>query len=384
VIRVLTAFTFEIDDPPTAVDEIVKRLDMEHSLLANSAGLLFCSLDFIISGAAQAVGDALPFEVIGCTTHGIAMPGAMNEIMLAVAVLTSDKAFFKTGVSDSFNDTAENRIEKLYADLTGSSEFPPSLILLCHPNLSGFPDIQTMTILDHLSGGIPIFGTSALDETPGHRTPLIIHNGEVYSDRLALFLVWDAEMETRFHISNLSPMNIYSQPAPVTKARGNRLISINNMSAAKFMEQTGVISADSADGLYAFPLLIDNHDGTAPKPCAMHDVENGGVLRCGGIIRPGATVQLVNQVRENVLCSSEQIAESIKKESIGNGHLIFSCFGRSAPLVDLKDEMLLFHKHLGETPYMFIYSGGEFCPVYDGRGGIRNDFHQFSIVSVSF
>ncbi|MDR1626719.1 MAG: FIST C-terminal domain-containing protein [Spirochaetia bacterium] len=240
-------------------------------------------------------------------------------------------------------------------------------------------------ILGRLSGGGPIFGTSAFDQSPGHhRTPLVIHKGEAYSDRLALILVWGAQAENRFHISALPPQNICSQPMPVTRAQGNKLISINNMSAAKFMEQTGVICAENTDSIYAFPLLIDNHDGAGLKPCAMYDIEEDGALRCGCAFSPGATLQLANQVRESVLHSSEQIAESIKRESTGNGHLVFSCFGRSAPLVDLKDEMRLFQKHLRETPYLFIYSGGEFCPVYDGRGGIRNEFHQFSIVSISF
>jgi hypothetical protein len=36
------------------------------------------------------------------------------------------------------------------------------------------------------------------------------------------------------------------------------------------------------------------------------------------------------------------------------------------------------------TSYGFIYSGGEFCPVYDEGGGIHNCFQQFSIISVSF
>ena len=100
MIRLLTAVTLEIDDPRLAAEEIIQQFDTEHSLLANTAGLLFCSLDFVKSGAAEAVAKALPFETIGCTTHGIAVPGAMGEVMLTVAALTSDDVFFKTGVSD--------------------------------------------------------------------------------------------------------------------------------------------------------------------------------------------------------------------------------------------------------------------------------------------
>jgi hypothetical protein len=213
---------------------------------------------------------------------------------------------------------------------------------------------------------------------------MIIHNGRAYSDRLALLAVCGGALESRFTVKPLPAMNFYTQPALVTGAQGNRLISINNMPAAEFMEKIGIISDGKINAVYGFPLLINNNDGTEMKSCAIHSIEDGGVLRCGSAIAEGATLKLVNQMQEAVLRSSEQFIESIKKASGKKAHLIFSCFGRSAPLVDMKDEMKLFQKNLEGTSYVFIYSGGEFCPVYDEQGGIRNRFHQFSVISVSF
>jgi hypothetical protein len=383
MIRFFTAFTFETDDPRIAAAEILKQLDTEHSLLKNSAGLLFCSLDFISSGAAEEVAKALPFETIGCTTHGIAVPGAMGEIMLAVAVLTSDDAFFKTGVSGSLEGDAERRIGELYERVSGSLESVPSLMLLCHSNPDCLPGNEALQILDRLSGGTAVFGTNALDAAPESRTPMIIHNGRAYSDRLALLVICGVP-EIRFAIKCLPAMNFYSQPVTVTGARGNRLISINNMPAVEFMEKMGAISNGKLNAIHSFPLLIDNNDGEGAKSCGIHSIEEDGVLRCGSTIAKGATLKFVNQMREEVLYSSEQLVESIKNRGDKKAHLIFSCFGRSAPLVDLKDEMRLFQENLEERPYIFIYSAGEFCPMYDQGGGIHNHFHQFSIISLSF
>jgi hypothetical protein len=385
MIRLLTAFTFEIDDLQLAADEIRKQLDTEHGLLKNSAGLLFCSLDFISSGAAEAVSKALPFEVIGCTTHGIVVPGAMSEVMLAVTVLTSDDVFFKTGVSDSLERDGETRIRELYERLAGSPESSPSLVFVCHANLGCLSGNRATNVLDRVSGGIPVFGTIALDETFGIRTPMIIHNGAVYSDRLALLTICGGVPESRFTIKPLPAMNFYSQSALVTGAQGNRLISINNIPAAEFMEKAGIVSKGEVNAaIQGFPLLVDNNDGMVPKSCAIHSVEDGGVLRCGSDIAEGATLKLVNQMQEEVLRSSEQFVELLKKENGGKAHVVFSCFGRSVPLVDLKDEMRLFQDNMGGTSYVFIYSGGEFCPVYDEQGGIHNRFHQFSVISISF
>jgi hypothetical protein len=382
MIRFLTAFTFEIDDSGKAAREILEQLDTEHSLLENSVGFFFCSLGFVFSGVAETVAKAMPFETVGCTTHGIAVSGTIGENVLALAVLTSDDTFFRAGVSDSLNMDGEARIEELYERLSGSPEFSPSLILVWHSNPGCFSGDEVVNILNRVSEGTAIFGTNALDETVKNRTPLIIYNGVPYSDRLALLLI-DGAVESRFNIKSLPALNIYSRPAFVTEVQGNRLISINNIPAVEFMEKFGIISKNKVNAVYGFPLLVDNNDGTGPKSCAIHSIEDGGVLRCGSVITKGAALKLVSQMQEEVLRNSEHLIESIKKEEGEVCHLIFSCFGRSAPLVDLKEEMKLFQKHMDGWPYIFIYSGGEFCPVHDEQGETHNRFHQFSIISLS-
>jgi hypothetical protein len=303
--------------------------------------------------------------------------------MLAVAALTSDDVFFRTGISDSLDMDGEARIKELYQRLSDYNESAHSLMLICHANPGRFPGDKVVHILKRMSVGTPVFGTNALDETIENRTPLIIYDGGAYSDRLALLAVYGA-VESRFEIKSLPLMNIYSKPVIVTDVQDSRIISINNRPAVEFMEMLGIISKDKVNAVYGFPLLIDNNDGTGPKSCAIHSIEDGSVLRCGSAIARGATLKLVSQMQEKVLHSSEQFAEMLKKSGDKKSHLIISCFGRSAPLVDLEDEMRLFQKHLEGIPYVFIYSGGEFCPVQDEQGGIRNCFHQFSIISLSF
>jgi hypothetical protein len=352
-------------------------------LLKNSAGFLFCSREFVTAGVVEAVSKALPFEVIGCTTHGVAVPGAIGEIMLAVAVMTSDESFFRVGLSDPLDADQENRIGELYGRLSGEGlQSIPSLMFLCHASSIDFTGDRMVETLHRLSGGRPIFGTNALDETIGDPLPLVFHKGAAYPDRMALLLLY-GPVESRFYVEPLPEMAIYSRPVLVTEARGSRIISINNRPAVEFVENLGSISGTKTNAIYAFPLLVDNHDGAGPKPCGIYGAEKGGVLCCGRVINTGATVKIINQVQERVLQSSMRFTELIKKENDGKNHLIFSCFGRSMPLVDLKDEMDLFQKNMRGTPYIFTYARGEFCPIEE-NGGIRNCFHQFSIVSASF
>jgi small ligand-binding sensory domain FIST len=149
------------------------------------------------------------------------------------------------------------------------------------------------------------------------------------------------------------------------------------------MERAGIISGDSLNAAAAFPLLIDNHDGAGPKLCAIHNIE-GSVLRCGSTIVTGAALKIGNPGKNDVLQSMARLTGLIKKESSGNWHLVFSCYGRSITMVDLKDEMEAFQKQMEGLSYIYISSGGEFGPVYDRGGGILNRFHQYSIISASF
>jgi len=97
MIRMLTAFTREIDDIDAAVAEILKPLDLQKQRLKNSVGILMFHPSFLETGVIKAVSEALPFDSIGCTTSYLAAPGAIADMMLTVTVLTSDDVAFKAG-----------------------------------------------------------------------------------------------------------------------------------------------------------------------------------------------------------------------------------------------------------------------------------------------
>jgi hypothetical protein len=409
MIKFLTAHTFEIEDPKAAEKEILEQLKPEQSLLKNSAGLVFCSLDFITSGVMERICKTLPFEVIGCTTQSIAVPGASGGLMLAVGVLTSDDSRFTADLSEPLDADIENRITGLYRRVSGALGSSPSQIIMVHPKLFNFAGDRTVKVLDRLSNGTPLFGTVALDEVLGSRSPMVIHNGSVYPDRIALLLTSGAESRfcsdffyppevhfpgenkhvtaSRSRLGTGLPGNRplgFDQPLLVTEARDNQLISINNIPASEFMNRIGIVAKDQLDVISGFPILIDNHDGAGMRPNAIHGIEKGGVLRCGATITTGAALKLGSMIREDVLRSTEHLIASIKQENRRNGHLIFSCYGRSIVLVDLTDETAICRGQMEGQSYLFAYSGGEFCPVYDGEGGVHNYFHQYSIVSASF
>ncbi|MDR2393850.1 MAG: hypothetical protein LBD93_06825 [Treponema sp.] len=84
MIKTMSAYTFEIDEVAIAVSEILAQLDVEHSLYAHSVGLMTCYEEFIETRVIKAISDALPFDVIGCSTMANASAGELEEMMLCL------------------------------------------------------------------------------------------------------------------------------------------------------------------------------------------------------------------------------------------------------------------------------------------------------------
>ena len=79
MIKMLTAFTEEADDVEFAVSEILEQLNLD-GLLAGSVGIIHCHADFIDGGVVAALGERLPFDVVGCSTSSGSSSGNISPI----------------------------------------------------------------------------------------------------------------------------------------------------------------------------------------------------------------------------------------------------------------------------------------------------------------
>jgi hypothetical protein len=114
MIKTFVAFTEEIDDAKAAVTELLKQLDPEHNLLANSLGIIHCFSDFADDGIVKAVCEKLPFDVVGSATLSLAAPGGVSQMGLTLTVLTSDTVSFVTGVSAPVVNDVTDPVTELY------------------------------------------------------------------------------------------------------------------------------------------------------------------------------------------------------------------------------------------------------------------------------
>ncbi|MDR0638141.1 MAG: FIST C-terminal domain-containing protein [Spirochaetaceae bacterium] len=382
MITTKTAFTTEIDDVDAAVRSLLEQLDIEHSLLAHSVGVLTCFRDFISGGVVKALSDALPFDVVGCGCIGSGCQGAAGEMQLVLTVFSSDDVVFSTGVSESLSGGG-NPFTDAYTKALAGLPDPPKLILFYSPHLSGIGNDKTLGLFSEAAPGVPIFGTISSSfefQTDKYSTP-VVFNGEVYDDN-AGFIVLSGNVRPDFYVTALAPQNPQKSKAVITKTNGTRVLEINNKSPVLWLRDVG-IDDDSFATLASFPVIVDYRDGTAPVPRAFLVAPNGELIS-SLYIHEGVGISLGEMNDKDVMTTSTALVREIAANSKGKSFvLMHSCLSRLFVLgVDTTAEMEMIRSHMaGTVPFHFCYSGGEICPIRKEGGEEINRLHNFSFAA---
>jgi len=384
MIKVLTAYTYELDNPEKAAQDILNQIDIKNRLLKNSVALLFCHAQFIEMGITEAVCKNLPFDVVGCTSMYLALPSQAGDMMLTVTVLTSDDTEFAAGICEPLTaENAEDRIGALYQKTASSLSGTPTLAFAFPPTMLNLTiDVMTAA-LDRVCGGVPIFGTVALDMHVHIRNPKTIYKGAAYSDRMAL-LLFKGLVNSRFFSLPFPESSSLAQDAVITGANGPHLMSINNKPAASFLKEVGLIHDDKNTYTHAIPLVVENSDGTNPEVVVVQDIDSQGTLICGRHVPVGGILNIGAITEEHVLESAKALIQEIRKNEGGAEIFIFSCFLRTVVLGGgAAAEVELIQRELSGYPGSFLYlnSGGELCPGYIKSGKTVNHALQYAIIA---
>jgi hypothetical protein len=390
MIKVIVGHTIETTDLDYAIDELTAQINNKGPLLRNTAALLFCNYEFIQSGLVRELCIRLPFPLLGCSSQVFAVQNAGEELMLTLMVLTSDDVEFYAGVSGPLVAGNESALETLYRDLTMQETpavFKPSLMLIFPPFLDEMTGNTVVRVLDEVSGGIPIFGSVAVDITTSLRSPVTIFNGATYSDRLTMLLM-KGPVHPRFFAYTLPGEPRFRQKFTITRAEGNKIVEIDGRPAVEFLERLGIINnKEGVEVLYAFPVVVDHEDGTPSRVFIISKVGRDGSLLSEQDVPAGETANIGTISGSLVIASTRQILERVKEIADSNGLLLVSCFSRVLTLQDPLEEVNLVIKQLRNwsTPFVFFSSGGEVCPVLTGdQGKFDNAFHQFTITACVF
>jgi len=384
MIKVLTAYTYELDNPEKAARDILNQIDVKNGLLKNSVALLFCHMQFIKMGVTEAVCKNLPFDVVGCTSLYFALPSQSGEIMLTVTVLTSDDTEFAAGICEPLAaENTEDCINTLYQKTVSSLGGTPALAFAFPPTILNLTADVMTAALDRASGGLPVFGTIALDMDAHIRSPQTIYNGAAYSDRMAL-LLFKGPVNPRFFFLRFPESSSLVQDAVITDASGSKLISINNRPAASFLKEVGLLHDDKNAYTHAIPLVVLDSEGANPEVVVVQDIDSQGTLICARHVLVGGILNIGAITENHILESAKTLIQEIKKSEGGAGIFIFSCFLRTMVLGGgASAEVELIQRELSGYPgsYLYLNSGGELCPKYVRSGKTANQALQYAIIA---
>ncbi|MDR3280452.1 MAG: FIST C-terminal domain-containing protein [Synergistaceae bacterium] len=383
MIKTLIAHTFEVDEVEEAISEIIDSINPRRNLLKNSIGIMACSLDFIENGTVRGLCSRLPFDVVGIDSLGCAVSGDGGANMLALAVLTSDDAFFSAGLSESMRRDYEEPLAEVYSKTSARLSGKPALILAFAPFVLRRSVDYFVKYLDLLSGGVPLFGGMPSDFTTEFRKPLVIYNGEAYADSLAIVLV-SGNVSPKFTLSAISTNKTIKMRAIVTASEGNILKKINDELSVSFIRSLGLFKDDNTMALRATPIVLHFDDGAPPALRVIGGVTPEGYLFLGGTAPVGCAIT-IGAVGYDDIMETASIATADVTRNRSDFLLVISCMTRNFVMgLDNMDEINHFRATLGgDIPFLFMYTAGELCPV-EAKGAFINRYHNLTLVTCAF
>jgi hypothetical protein len=388
VIQSILAHTTEIDDVERAVEDIKSRIPSGEPLKKNTVGIIACHYEFALSGVVKALCEALPFPVVGAITSAQAVPEAADTLFLTLMVLTSDDVEFTVALTASLRGGGSGEtVAKTYAEAASAKAERPSLILSYASFMVENSGDEYANVLTSVSGGIPCFGTLAVDDTADFSNCFMIHNGEHYNDRMALLLIYGA-IKPRFFIATMSQDKIIGKSALITKSAGHLLMEINDRSVVEYFEDLGLTEAsETAYAMTSLPFMLDYGDGTPRVSKVFIRLTPEGHAICAGAMPEGSTLQIGVFDKEDVLFTTGEALEEILANAAGaSGILIYSCVSRSMTLGadQLLELNLVKDKLAAGPPFMMAYSGGELCPTRMEDAKAVNRFHNNAFIGCLF
>ena len=219
MIKILTAYTEEVDELEDGLAEILGQIDLG-SLKKNSVGLITCHVDFTLSGFVGELCKKLPFDLIGMTTMASANQYGQSMYALSLTVLTSDEVVFETAKTEPLNESNyQEKIKVVYSDAVKKLNGNPSLILTFFPFIKDVSGALMHRSFDEICGGVPFWGSLATNIDVSYERCYAFRNNEINKDGLAMILM-HGPVDPDFIVVSLPAQNIRKNRGQITKSDG--------------------------------------------------------------------------------------------------------------------------------------------------------------------
>jgi hypothetical protein len=387
MIRSTSVFTYEIDDPELAAEELRSQLSEKLTLQKHSAGVMQCDPEFIKSGVASAISGVLGFPVVGGTTTTTAVNGSVGDLMLTLLVFTSDDVEFIAAHTQDVENDIFGATAASYRDTLERSSLAPKLVITFAPIIEKYGGDLYPQAFGQVRADVPVFGTqSVTEEITSYENCATICDSEVFPCEMS-YLVLFGDVEPRFLFAGLPEQRFTDTNGVITKSTDNIIEKIDNVTAIKFFESIGLAKDGTLrEGIDFLPIFMTPHSTNEPeKPIirAMIGFTEEGYAVCRGLMYEGADFGFGSFGSADILNESRNAIAEINGFADVSAVLIFSCIVRWLNIgVNPYAEAEIVRNNLHpDIPFLFSYSGGEICPSLRGDNDYVNRFHNFTLVA---
>jgi len=387
MLKCASIYTYEIDEPEVALEEIEAQLNAKITLLEHTVGVIMCHPEFIASGVIKFISENLPFDLVGATSSAQAVNGEVGELILTMFIITSDDVWFKTGATeDLLAEINKPIIDALSKAATGERE-TPRLALIFPPLILEHAGDAYVAACGQVMPDTPVFGTLAIEDTIPFDDSETIHNGKSYKSAMTFILCYGS-INPRFLIGTLHDDKAVPYRGEITKSSGAFVQEINNINAYEYFSSIGFAADGALIEKFGFVLYMidqkkrEDYDGVPVVRGLVSFTEDGAAI-FRGVMDEGSTFSMLTSDYDDILSTTREKIEQLNELSDINGALLFSCVIRR--MVAMRNGPLTELRVAGDTissgfPYMIGYAGGEICPTSIKNGKPTNRFHNYSLI----
>jgi hypothetical protein len=384
MIKMISAFTEEIDDVDLAVSEILNRLDLgNNALFQNSIGILHCYNEFVDSGVVKALSEKLPFDVIGATMNSVCESGNMSEMGLMLNILTSDDVNFITGVSGAVDSDMPAAMKKLSDGINSrlNEGEKPAMLLTFIPLMLTIGADEFVDQINKLFDNIPAFGALPISEEADFSKCYMLYNGEYY-ENIAIITALTGNVKPQFLTASFPEKNMLRQRGIVTKSESTVLHCVNGMSFEEYAESSGLVDKkEDIPKLISTPIIVDLDNGLRLVRVCFTGNGSGGALM-GGHIPEGAKIGFSVMDSADIVNTTGQKIEEALETADGRNLLIYACSARLwalGPNNTSENDKII--DIIGDSAsYYSTYCGGEIFPQWLPDGKVVNHLQNYSLI----
>lgn len=390
--RSSTAITYELDDIPAAVAELVGQIRGKLKLDKESVGILYGQPDMELGELSALLYKELGFSIIGGTTAGAATLSndGYHELAVMLHVMTASDCRFATAISPSLSTTPRRHIVDTYneaaAKLRAAGQADEPKLVFCITSIvQGYSSDEGLACLSDSSGGLPIFGFVAADDFEFSKQQVFL-NGDVGGDRMALLLI-SGNIRPVFEVKNLAGSQTLSKRR-VTKAHDNIICEIDGKPAYEYISEFPFIDKE-AGVLWNYQFFVEmqnesDNDGVLVSRALNSYDRESGEISCFANVPQGSDIGLLYCDGSDVRSTCEKALDALKVKLNGQeGYqystlFIASCSLRNMFLAEQKDaEGNLIKEMLPPNLVTSgIYAFGEIAPTSVKDGKAVNRFHN--------